>query len=129
MASVKFEDLSNPNGFFLVDDQPPSSGIDVIAEHGCSPHPLSLAPCRRHLVAGALADDLPLKLGKGEQNIEREAAKRSGRVELLRYRNEGNRSLIELVHQPGEIEKRTAQAVNLIYNHAIEATLFDVFEQ
>jgi hypothetical protein len=37
----------------------------------------------------AFSVDLALKLRKGEQNVQRQATKRRGCVELLRDRNEG----------------------------------------
>jgi hypothetical protein len=50
---------------------------------------------RRDLVADALADDLALKLCKGQQNVQSQAPHRGCRVELLGDRNKGRASRLE----------------------------------
>jgi hypothetical protein len=51
-------------GFFPVYDQPPTRRVYVVAQYRTPAHPLPLAPRRRHLVARALPDQFPFKLGK-----------------------------------------------------------------
>ncbi len=46
------------------------------------PHPLALGG--GDLVADALAGDLALKLGEGQQHVQHQSAHRGGGVELLR---------------------------------------------
>jgi hypothetical protein len=45
--------------------------LNLVAERGPTSHPHAFAPTGGKLVADALADDLPFKLGEAEQNIER----------------------------------------------------------
>ena len=63
-----------------------------------------------------------------KQNIQRQSAEGRGGVELLRHGNEAYRASIEPVDQSREVEKRTAQPINLIYDDAIDVVAVDVFE-
>src|SRR5207248_5978238 len=58
------EDLSHPFGFHRVDEQTSTFWIDVIAQQRSASQPLPFPPGRRHLVTGALADNLALELSK-----------------------------------------------------------------
>src|ERR1700730_7121805 len=51
-------------------------------------HPHALLLRGGDLVADAFTRDLALELGKGQQHIERQAAHRARRIELLRHRDE-----------------------------------------
>ena len=55
------------------------------------------------LVADALGGDLPLELGKGQKNIQRQPAHRGRGVELLGNGDEGDPGLIEHLDDPGEV--------------------------
>jgi hypothetical protein len=55
----------------LTDDQ--FAVLDVVAERHIAAHPHALGLRRGDLVANALAGDLALELGKGEQHVERQA--------------------------------------------------------
>jgi len=61
-----------------------------VTEHGVSAGPFPLAPGGGHLVARALADNLPLELRKRQQNVEREPPQGSGGMELLGDRDEAH---------------------------------------
>ena len=129
MFNEQREDVSHRTAFLLIDDQTTTGRIDIIAEHGCASDPLTLAPRCRHLVARSLTYDFPFKLCKGEQNVQREAAERRRRIELLGHRDEADWPLIEPVYQPSKIEQGTAEPVNLVDHNAIYLVAFDVFEQ
>jgi len=78
------------------------------------------------LVANALADDLTLKLRKGQQNIEGQPPHRGRRVELLRDRNKRRASRIEDLDDLGKIGKRAGRPVNLVDDNGIDPTRRDV---
>src|ERR1700674_2213330 len=75
-ASVEFEDPSNPNSLFFVDDQTAAAGSYVVAEHRCPSYPFAFAPCRRHLVPRTFPDDLALELRTRQYDVERATAER-----------------------------------------------------
>ena len=77
------EDLSHPFGFYQVDHQTPTLRADVIAQHRSASHPFAFPSRGRHLVPRSLTDDLPLELGKRQQDIERQPAHGSAGIELL----------------------------------------------
>ena len=90
------------------------------------PDPFALSACGRHLVAGSLGDDLPLELGKRQQDIEGQAAQRRRGVELLGYGNEARSALLEGLHDAGEIEQGAAETVHLVDDHAVDLPGFDI---
>src|SRR6266446_4110112 len=107
-------------GFRLIHVELPATDVDIVAEHREAARPFPFPPRGENLVAGPLTDDLALKLSKRQKDIERQPAKRCIRVELLGNRHETDAVLIEKSDNAGEVEKRPAQAVNLIYDDAVD---------
>ena len=103
--------------------------VDVVTQNGSSARPFALAACRSDFVACPFADDLPFELGKVEQDVQYQPPHRTCRIELLRDRDEGDLVLVEPLHQAGEVEERSAQAVHLVDHHAVDQTRFDVGNQ
>jgi len=83
--------------------------LDVVAERHVAAHPHALLLRRRDLVADALAGDLALELGEGEEHVERQTPHGGRRVELLRHRHKGRIVGIEDVDNLGEIGERPGQ--------------------
>src|SRR5205085_2514387 len=50
-------------------------------------------------------------------------------IELLRYRHEARRALIEAINELGEIEKRAAEPVHFIEDYAVHAVRLDILQQ
>ncbi len=75
------EDAADDCRLGLVDDQ--LAVLDVVAERRPAAHPHALLAGGGELVPDALADHLPLELGEGEQDVERQPAHRGGGVERL----------------------------------------------
>jgi hypothetical protein len=65
---VSLEDQFDGFGLGRVDDQTPAD--NVVAKWNVAAHPHALAARGRKLVPDALACDLPLELGKGQENVE-----------------------------------------------------------
>ena len=84
---------------------------------------------RRRSCRDALANDLALKLRKGQQHIEGQASHRGRRVELLRHRNKRGAPRIEDLDDLGKIGERAGQPVDLVDDHDIDALCRDVGEQ
>src|SRR5439155_20592809 len=91
-----------------------------------APGPLALAPGGGDLVAGALGDDLALELGEGQQDVEDQPAHAGGRVEQLGYGHEGHLVLLEGLHEAGEVEKGSAESIDLVDDHAVDLARLDV---
>src|SRR5262249_3130126 len=64
MLQIKGKDGPNPYGLFLVDHQLLAGRIDVVSQDRQYASPFAFAPCRRHLVARPLGNELSLELGK-----------------------------------------------------------------
>src|ERR1700737_2777237 len=101
----------------------------VIAQRHIAAHPHALFLRGGDLVADAFAGDLPLELGKGQQNIERQAPHRARRVELLRHRDERDSLGVEEFDQPSKIGERAGQPVDLIDDHDVDPAGPDVGDQ
>ena len=114
------EDRSDELCIFLVYDQLPVP--DLIAKRRPASHPHALAAGSCKLVTDAFADDLSLKLGKGQQNVERQAPHGCRGIEGLGDRNESHVMAVEHFHQPGKIHQRPRQAINLVDHYDIDAT-------
>ncbi len=95
--------------------------------HAAHPHPLLLR-CR-DLVADALAGELALELGEGEEHVQREAPHRGRRVELLGHRDEGHALRVEDLDDLGEVGERARQAVDLVGDQEIDFARLDVGEE
>ena len=103
--------------------------VDVVSQHGNAARPFSLAALGGDLVADAFADDLALELGERQQNVQRQSAHRVGRIELLRDRDERHAVVVERLHDPREVEKRTAQAIDLVDDHAVDFAGVNIGQQ
>ena len=114
-------------GLLLIDDELPVP--HVVAERRQTTHPHALLLRRGDLVADALAGHLPLKLGKGEQDIEGQPPHARGGVELLGDRDEGDAPRIEGFHDLGEVEQRACQTVDLINDHHVDLGVGDIGEK
>src|ERR1700730_18723653 len=68
---IALEDHPYGRRLRLIHDQ--IAVLDVVAERYVAAHPHALLLRRRDLVADALAGDLALELGEGEQHVERQA--------------------------------------------------------
>src|SRR5436309_5703176 len=66
---------------------------------------------------------------KDKQHIERQAAHRARRVELLRYRDERHRLGVEEFDQPGKIGQRAGQPVDLVDDHDVDPAGSDIGDQ
>src|SRR6516162_8147224 len=92
--------------------------------HPAHPHPL---PFRGgDLVADALADDLALKLRKGQQHIEGQAPHRGRCVELLRHRNKRGAPGVEDLDDLGEIGERAGQPVDFVDDDRVDSPRGDI---
>src|ERR1700731_4879109 len=83
----------------------------------------------RNLVTDALAGDLALELGEGEQHVERQAPHGGRRVELLRHRHEGCVMGVEDVDDLGKICERPRQSVDLVDNDGLNPAGLDVLQK
>ncbi len=79
VLQVQPEDGPDARCFLVVDDQLGASGPGVIAQQRHAARPLAFPAGGGNLVAGAFGDDLALELGKGQQDVEDQAAHRLGR--------------------------------------------------
>src|SRR5207302_4405699 len=80
--TIESEDAAHGLGFGRVDDE--RALARVIAERHIAAHPQAFLLRGGDLVTDAFAGDLALELRKRQQYIERQAAHRARRVELLR---------------------------------------------
>ena len=121
------EDHADDRGLgFLYDEL---AVLDLIAQRNVAAHPHAAFARGSDLVANALADDLTLELGEGQQNVEREPPHRRRRVERLRDADKGDVVPIEHLDQLGKIHQRARQPVDLVDDHHIDVAFLDVAEQ
>src|SRR5882724_5539356 len=64
-----------------------------------------------------------------EQDVQRQPSQRRARIELLSNGHEAHVVLLEDTQHAGEVQQRSAQAVDFIYDYAIEFACFDRLEQ
>src|SRR5439155_5341870 len=91
--------------------------------------PLTLHLVGSDLIAYTLANDLALKLGEGQQHVEREPSHAGRGVELLRDRHERHAATVENLHELGEIGERSRQSVDLVDDDYIDLICLDVSQQ
>ena len=120
-------DAAHRRGLGLVDDE--LAVAHVVAERHGAAHPHALALGGGDLVADALAGDLALELGEGEQHVQRQPAHAGGGVELLGHRDEGDARGIEDLDDLGEVGERAGQPVHLVDHHEVEPAGADIAEQ
>src|SRR5205823_10881267 len=99
MRLIQLEDLPHPRRLFVIHNQTPTCRIDIIAERRRASDPFPLPPRCRHLIPSAFADDLTFKLCKRQKDVQSKAPKRRRGIELLRYRHEARRALIEAINE------------------------------
>jgi hypothetical protein len=75
------------------------------------------------------AGDLPLELGKGQQHIEHQLSHRARRVGLLRHRHERHSLGVEEFDQPGKIDERAGQPIDLVDDHDVDPADPDIGDQ
>jgi uncharacterized protein YndB with AHSA1/START domain len=124
---VQAEDGTDGVCLRFVDDQ--LLVFRVIAEGHGTPGPFAVASGCRELVPDAFGRQLPLKLGKGQQDVQGEAAHGGSRVELLGDGDERDRPAIEGFDQPGEIRQGPGQAVDLVDHHDVDLGGFDIGQE
>src|SRR4029078_3447408 len=103
-AELEVELKKQPDrlSFLGIDAEFAIDGV-VTERHGTAhPHALLLGGC--DLVADALARDLPLELGEGEQHVQGEPPHGGVGIELLRHRDEGDALGIKSLHDLGQVE-------------------------
>src|SRR6516165_9551026 len=120
MLQIEFEDGPDPSCLFGIDLEPGRAWIELVAQKGYSAGPLALPAGGCDLVAGAFRDDLAFELGEGQEDIQDQPTHGRGGVELLGYRDKGDMVLIEGLHHLGEVQKRAAEPVDLVDDHAID---------
>ena len=81
------------------------------------------------LSSNPLTCDLALELREGEKDVERQSSHGTGGVELLRHRNKADALAIELLHDLGEVGKRSREPVDFVHHNGIDALRSDVGEQ
>jgi hypothetical protein len=121
VPQIQIEGLLHLSGLTAVHDKAAAVRIDVVPEHRVPADPLALLPRRRHLVARPLRDEFAFKLREGEQDVQGQPAKGTRRVELLRDGHEADATPVKRLHQLGEVEQRSAQAVDLVDHHAVDS--------
>jgi hypothetical protein len=118
------EDVPDQLGLTLVGHQP--SVLDVVAQRRHAAHPHALALAGRDLVADALAGDLALELGEGQQDVQHQAAHRGRRVELLGDRHERHAVALEHFDHLGEVRQAARQAIDLVDDDHVDLAGLDV---
>src|SRR5208283_1435470 len=91
--------------------------------------PEALLLGRGDLVADALAGDLSLELGEGQQHVEGETSHAAGGVERLGDRDEGDPMSVEQLDELGEIHERPGQAIDLVDDDDVDPLFADVGKQ
>jgi hypothetical protein len=126
-VQVAAEDMADRFG--LVRNDCDFSVLGLVAQGHYAADPKALAFGGPDLVADALGGDLALKLGKGQQDIERQAAHRRRGVELLRDRDKGHPMGIEQFDQLGKIGQGACQAIDLVDDNDIDAVGSNVIKK
>ena len=80
MLLEELKDAPHLFRFSLVDHQGAPARAHVITEHRTPAHPSPFLPGGRHLIARSFPDQLPLELGKREQDVQRQSSQRGARV-------------------------------------------------
>ena len=128
-AQLQVERENQPDDLGLgpFDHQRPFVRTEPERDKPTHPEPLLLR--RGDLVADPLAGDFALELRKREQDVQRQAAHRGGRVERLRDRHEGDAVAIEDLDNLGEIGQRPRQPVDLVDDDHVDFPRADAGEQ
>jgi hypothetical protein len=113
-----------PHGLSLdrIDDERTGRqvGRRIVAKRQGAAHPHALLLGGHELVADALAGDLTLELGEGQQDVQGQPPHRGGGVEGLGHRHERGALGVEDLDDLGEVGQRPGQAVDLIDHHGVD---------
>jgi hypothetical protein len=123
-STKRWKDVPDQLGLAFVGHQP--AVLDVVAQRRHAAHPHTLALAGRDLVADALAGDLALELGEGQQDVQHQPPHRGRRVELLGDRHERHAIAFEHFDHLGEVRQAARQAVDLVDDDHIDLAGFDV---
>ena len=126
-VEVAPEDRADPLGLFLFDDELLVPADVAERHHAADPQPPALGGA--DLVADALAGDLALELGKGQQHVEGQPAHGGRGIELLGHRHERDAMGVEQLDQLGEVGQGTGQPVDLVDDDDIDPAVPDVRQQ
>ena len=121
------EDAAHHRRLGFVDDQ--QTVLDVVAKSRHAAHPHAFSFGRRDFVPDALAGDLALKLGEGQQHVQHQPPHRGGGVELLGDRHEGHTVALKHLDHLGEVGKAACEAVNLVDHDDVDKAALDVGQQ
>jgi hypothetical protein len=128
-AKLQVPPKDGPYPFGLLLDHDNPAVLAGISERGDAPDPQPLALGGCDLVADTFGGDLPLKLGKRQQHIERQPPHRGRCIELLGDRDERHAMAIEQLHELGEVGQRAGQPVDLVNHDDIDLAGFHVCQQ
>jgi hypothetical protein len=92
-------------------------------------HPHSLLFRGGDLVPDALARNLPLELGEGQQHVEGQPSHAGRGVERLGHRDEEDAMGIELLDQLGEVGEGAGQPIDLVDDDHVDPSRRHVDEQ
>ncbi len=115
-----------PDYLRLLVDSGQASALQIVAKRRPAPTPQPLKAHRTPLVANAVPRHLTLKLSKGEQDVHDQAAEAVGSVEVLGNAREGDAIALEPVQQADEVQQAPTEAIELVYDHNIDATAFNI---
>src|SRR6516164_1819319 len=100
-----------------------------IAEWDRAADPNAFAFRGSDLVAHPLPDQLAFKLGKGQQDIEREPPHAGAGIEGLGHRHKRDVVGIEQLDELGEISQRAGQPVDLVNQHNVNLARLDIGQE
>ena len=129
LLQVEFEDLADPERFFLVDHQSLVDPIDVVAEDRPSACPFTLLSGGGDLVAGPLTNDLPFELGEGQEDVQGQPTHGVSGIEVLGHADEVDVLVLKELHQSREVQERPGKAIDLVDDNAVHSALGDVSQQ
>jgi len=125
-VEVEFHDLAHLLGLGFVDHEFLVHQVEAKHEQPAGPH--TLAPRRRHLVAGALRDHLAFELGESTQHGQEQPPRAGRSVEVLSDRNEAGFMLVKEPDDPQEVEHGTADSVIPLNRDHVDLAVLDVLE-
>ena len=103
----------------------PPLGSMSYPENRMAADPFAFPPRGRHLVARALRNDLALELGERQEDVQRQAAEGTRRVELLGDGHEADAVPVEDLDDPREVQQGPAEPVHLVNDDAVNGPGLD----
>ena len=119
--------MANGLGLLLVYGELAVHGIVSKRRKPSHPHAFFLGG--GDLVPDALAGDLPLELGEGEEDVEGQSSYRRGGVESLSHRDKRHRMGVEGLDHPDEVREGAGEPVHLVDNDYIDPARLDVIQE